>query len=251
MPTGPAATADEISESLRNMIERVADAKFTQEMAQRGQVAAGVIAERGAEVGDRASEVWRDTRPLRQDAADAVVKAGGEAARWSDRTWRSSLRPMLRDLWKQRTLAAGAAGAVVPAGKEIVDTAAARLGLRERTERRHWGTFFVGLILGAVGGAIVAMLVTPKRGSEIRREIGARADDVREDLAGRAKDADWMPIFQRDETGNGNGEAALADATGSVNEAAADAGASADRAADDTADAINEAYDSVDRETSI
>ena len=37
MPTGPASTADDIADSIKASIERVADAKFTQEMAQRGQ----------------------------------------------------------------------------------------------------------------------------------------------------------------------------------------------------------------------
>ncbi len=244
MPTGPAATADDITESIRSFIDRVADAQVTQEMAKRGQTVAGLIAERGAEVGDRATDAWRETRPLRQDAADAVLRAGGEAARWSDRTWRSSLRPLMRDLWKRRTLAMGAAGAAVPAGKELVDTAAARLGLRERTERRHWGVFFLGIVLGAIGGAIAAMLFTPKRGSEIRREIGSRADVVRDEIASRAKDADWMPIFQRENGTNG------ADVTASLSEAAADTGHASESAAADSAEAIGEATDAIDRETS-
>lgn len=244
MPTGPAATADDITESIRSFIDRVADAKVTQEMAQRGQSVAGVLAERGAEVGDRAADAWRETRPLRQDAADAVVRAGGEAARWSDRTWRSSMRPLVRDLWKRRTLAMGAAGAAVPVGKELVDTAAARLGLRERTERRHWGMFFTGMVLGAIGGAIAAMLFTPKRGSEIRREISSRADGVRDEIASRAKDADWMPIFQRENGTNG------ADTTASLDEAAADNGLPVEPATADHAEPIGESPEGVDRETS-
>ncbi|MEO5987105.1 MAG: YtxH domain-containing protein [Candidatus Limnocylindria bacterium] len=244
MPTGPAATADDITESIRSFIDRVTDANVTREMAKRGQTVAGLLAERGAEVGDRATDAWRETRPLRQDAADAVVRAGGEAARWSDRTWRSSVRPMVRDLWKRRTLAMGAAGAALPVGKELVDTAAARLGLRERTERRHWGMFFGGLILGAIGGAIAAMLFTPKRGSEIRREIGSRADGVRDEIASRAKEADWMPIFQRENGSNG------AETTASVTEAAADTGHAAESSTPDRAEPISEAPDSVDRETS-
>ncbi len=55
MPTGPAATADDITESIRSFIDRVADAKVTQEMAKRGQSVADVLAERGTEVGDRAA----------------------------------------------------------------------------------------------------------------------------------------------------------------------------------------------------
>lgn len=247
MPTRPAATADDISDSISKLIDRVADAKVTQEMARRGQSVAGILAERGAEVGDRAFEAWRDSESLRRDAAKTVSRAGNDAVKWSDHTWRSSLRPLFRDLWKKRTVAMGAAGAAVPVGRELVDTAAERLGLRERTERRHWGAFFFGLLLGAIGGAVVAMLTTPKRGSEIRRELGARADEVREEITTRARDAEWVPMFQREDHTNGGG--ATADANGSISEAAAEAGDRADQAADETAEAINEAYDSVDRET--
>ncbi len=247
MATRPAATADEITDSIRSLIDRVADAKVTQEMARRGQSVASILAERGAEVGDLAAEAWRDSKPIRRDAAEAVTRASGDAARWSDKTWKSSLRPLVRDLWSRRTLAMGAAGAAVPAGRELVDTAAVRLGIKERTESRHWGMFFLGLLLGALGGAVAAMLTTPKRGAEIRREIGARADEVREEISTRARDADWVPIFQRDEPMNGS------EVTDSVREGVAEAGTdveqAADEAADEAAEAISESFDSAERET--
>jgi gas vesicle protein len=263
MPTGPASTADEIAESIRTLIDRVADAKFTQEMARRGQDAAGVLAERGAEVGDRAAVAWRDAEPMRRDAAKRLSRATDDAARWSDRTWRRAIRPALRDLWSRRTIALGAAGAAVPAGRELVDTAAVRLGLRQQ-EERHWGAFFLGLLLGAIGGAIAALLLAPKRGDEMRREVSVKADEVRRELATRAdeiatkaKDAEWVPIFQRD-ADETNGQpiepaGAVTAATESVQEGAAEAGSTAGEAAEQTADeaaeAINESYDTVDRES--
>jgi len=253
MPTGPASTADEIAETIRSLIDRVADAKLTQEMAKRSQDVAEILAERGAGVGERASEAWRDSQPMRRDAAKSIARASGEAARWSDRTWRKSLRPMLNDLWKRRTLAIGAAGAAVPVGRELVDSTAVRLGLRERQERRHWGAFFFGLVIGAAAGAIAAMLTTPKRGSEMRHELSVKAEEVRTELSARAKEAEWVPIFQRDEPTNGNATDTFADASGSVQEAAAEAGSGVDEAADqvaaDTAESISETYDTVDRES--
>jgi gas vesicle protein len=225
---------------------------------------AEVLAERGAEVGDRASVAWRDARPLRRDAAKRLSRATEDATRWSDRTWRQAIRPALRDLWTRRTLALGAAGAAVPAGRELVDTAAVRLGLRQQ-EERHWGTFFLGLLLGAVGGAIAALLLAPKRGDEMRRELTVKADEMRHELATRAdeiatkaKDAEWVPIFQRDTVDTTNGRNTepseiVADATGSIQEAATEAGPagaeSADRAGEEAAEAINESYDAVDRES--
>lgn len=247
MPTGPASTADEIADSIRSLIDRVADAKLTQEMARRGQEMAGIVAERGAEVGDRASEAWRDSRPLRRDAAKRAARASADAAHWSNQTWRSSLRPMLKDLWKRRTLAIGAAGAAVPAAQELVDSAAVRLGLREREEQRHWGAFFLGLLIGAAAGAIAALLTTPKRGDEMRRELAVKADEVRNEISARAKESEWVPIFQNGQPTNGNADN-LADPSGSVQEAAATGGSAAEEPATETAEAINEAYDTVDRE---
>jgi gas vesicle protein len=248
MPTRPARTADEITDNIRALVDRVVDAKLTQEWTQRGQELADTLAERG-------SEAWRDTKPIRRDAAKRVSRAADDTARWSTRTWRKTLMPALDDLWKRRTLAVGAAGAAIPAGREIVDTAAERLGLKQR-EERHWGAFFLGLLLGAAAGAVVAMLTTPKRGSEMRRELGVRADEI----ATKAKD-EWVPMFQREGatgTTNGHGVEALPGeslsgaATANMQEGAAAGGAAgadaADTAASEAADAINDAYDGVDRE---
>ena len=246
MPTSTARASDDITDSIKLLIDRVVDARLTQELTRRGQEVAGVIADRGSDVTELANEAWRDSRPMRRDAAKRLSRATGDATKWSDRTWRKQLRPFLKDLWKQRTLAAGAAGAAVPAGRELVDTAAIRLGLRQR-EERHWGAFFLGLILGAVGGAVVALLTTPKRGDEVRRELTTRADE----LATKARD-EWVPLFQ---SGQSNGHATagtLPAADSSLEDAAAEAGAAsgevADQAADDTAGLINESYDSVERE---
>jgi gas vesicle protein len=244
MPTSPASrTADDIADNIRSLIDRLVDAKFTQEMTKRGQDVAESLAERG-------NEAWRESRPIRRDAAKRLARATDDAAKWSDHTWRRSLRPLLKDLWKQRTLAAGAAGAAVPAGRELVDTAASRLGIRRRQEERHWGAFFLGLLLGAAAGAIVALLTTPKRGDEMRHELGTRADE----LATKARD-EWVPLFQNEPT-NGHADVAstpISDASSTLEEAAAEAGAAsgeaADQAAADTAEAINESYDTVDRES--
>lgn len=245
MPKGPAKTADDITDSIRSVIDRMVDASFTQELAKRGQDVAELLAERGAEFGSIANEAWRDSRPMRRDAAKRFTRATNDATNWSDRTWRKSVRPTLKDLWKRRTLALGAAGAAVPAGRELMDTAASRLHLKQR-EERHWGSFFLGLLLGAAAGAIVAMLTTPKRGSEMRQELGARADEI----ATKAKDADWVPIFQRDDGTNGR---ELATESVNLPDGAAEAGAASgetvDQAATDTPEAINESYDSVDRES--
>ncbi|HEX7172734.1 MAG TPA: hypothetical protein VF365_09035 [Candidatus Limnocylindria bacterium] len=251
MPSPATRTADDIADTVKTLIDRMVDARFTQEMAKRGQDVAELLAERGSEVGSVANEAWRDSGPIRRDAARKLTRASADAARWSDQRWRRSLRPMLKDLWKRRTLAVGAAGAAVPAGRELVDTAAARLGIRQRQEERHWGAFFLGLLLGAAAGAIVALLTTPKRGDEMRHELGAKADGI----ATKARD-EWVPIFQSGETTNGHADAAadaIGDASANLGEAAAEAGAAsgevADQAATDTAEAINESYDAVDRES--
>ena len=100
MPTGPARTADDLTETIRALVDRVADAKLTQEMARRGQDVAGLLAERGEELGTMANEAWRDSRPMRRDAAKRLSRATTDASKWSDQTWRTALRPALKDLWK-------------------------------------------------------------------------------------------------------------------------------------------------------
>ena len=265
--------ADTIADSIKSMIDRVVDAELTREIARRGQDVAGIIADRGADVADRASDAWRDTRDVRRDAAKRVSQATGEAAKRSDSVWRDAIAPTFKDLWKRRTVAAGAAGAAVPAGRELLESAAVRLGLRERKreeERRRWGVFFLGLVLGAAAGAVAALLTTPKRGSEVRRELGARADELATRAREVAKEADWMPVFQReDDSGNGHGISTAVEtktvapavrkpraSRATLQSAAADSGAVApnaasgdagERAASDAAGAINDAYD-VERE---
>jgi len=246
MPTGTARTADDIAENIRTLVDRMADAKLTQELAKRGHDVAD-------EVGSFANEAWRESRPMRRDARKAILRGVRDVSKWSDRTWKRTVRPALKDLWKQRTVAIGAAGAAIPATQAVIDDTAVRLGIKQ--EKRHWGAFFLGLLLGAAAGAIVALLTAPKRGSEMRDELGTRA----EELAARAKD-DWVPIFQRDTNGAGDvlagetsAEATIGDAATSVQEGAAEAGSAtgdaAEEAASETAEAINEAFDSVDRET--
>lgn len=250
MPKGrPASTADDIADNIRSLIDRVVDTKFTQEMAQRGQDIAAAIADRGAEVSAVAGEAWREAGPARRDAAKRLSRAGNDARKFSDETWRKNLRPALRDLWKQRTVALGAAAAAVPASRELVDSASERLGLKRR-EERHWGMFFLGLLLGAAAGAVVALLTTPKRGSEMRQELVTRADEI----ATKAKDAEWTPLFQRDANGEMERAAdSLADAGLNLEDAAAEGGAAtgaaAEQAASDTAEAISEAYDTPERES--
>lgn len=227
MATKAAPAAEDLTETIRGLVDRVVDAQITQELVKRG-----------TEAGALANEAWRDSKPMRRDAAKALSRASDDAAKWS----RSNLQPLLKDLWSRRTLALGAAGAAVPAGRELVDNAAVALGVKRR-EERHWGSFFLGLLLGVAAGAIAAMLTTPKRGSEMRRELTDRADD----LATKARD-EWVPIFERATTGNGHVEQTLDD----VSEAAADAGSTVgtagDQAADATAEAIDEAYNATERE---
>lgn len=230
MATGPnTITAEEITDTIRSLVDRVVDSKLSQDVTRRG-----------AEMGAMANEAWRESESMRRDAARAIARAGDDAATWS----RRSLQPWLREMWKRRGLALGAAGAAVPVGREIADAAAIRLGLRQREEARHWGAFFFGLVLGVVGGAIVAMLTTPKRGSELREELGTRADEI----ATRARQ-EWVPMFERVASGNGH----ATDAIGDLADAAADAGGtsadSIESEADATAEAVSDTAGAVERET--
>lgn len=229
MATSQTRTADDIADSIRSLVDRLVDTRVSQQMTRRGQEVAAVLGERSAEVGELAGEAWRDSAPMRRDAAKRLAVARRDAARWSDRTWRRTVRPHMKDLWNQRTVAVGAAGAAVPVGRELVDTAAVRLGIRQRREERHWAAFFLGLVLGGIAGAVAALLTAPKRGEEMRQELSARADE----LATRARD-EWVPLFQGGSSTNGHTTSAPQPADG---------GAVAGSAAAGTADALGAGAD--------
>ena len=199
MGTRPADTAEDISTNVRAIVERVLEADVTDAIAQRGRELAAVVGEATEAAVERAGVTWRDTAPVRSEAIKTARRAGREAGRWGNRTWRKELRPLARDLWKRRTVAMGAAGAAIPAGRGLAETAADRLGLKQR-EERHWGAFFLGLVLGIAGGVIAALLTAPKRGSELREELADRAQTAVEVVGEKAQAVadDWVPLFQRD-----------------------------------------------------
>lgn len=211
--------ADQVTTTARSMVERLLDPKIQDNVTKRSRALMTAIAEAAQTASDRAAGGWRDAEPIRRDAA----RAGRDALRWGSRAWRQEMLPGLTQLWDKRTVALGAAGAAVPVARELIDDAAVRMGIRARREQRHWGSFFVGLLLGAAGGLIAAILTAPKAGRQMRDELAVTAKDAatraREvastgarEVATRAREVaesagDWVPIFQRPEAdGELNGE---------------------------------------------
>jgi gas vesicle protein len=202
MASGPAKMADELPDNIRAIIDRVLEADIRKQISERGRDLSSMLAEGTTAAADRAYEMWRESAPARRDAMKTV-----------DRTWRREIRPTLRDLWKRRSVAIGAAGAAVPVGRELVESAAARLRREQRREQRHWGAFFLGLLIGAAAGAVVALLTTPKPGRQMRAELAtkasevqSRAEEVGQQIANRARETDWAPLFEREgEKTNGAG----------------------------------------------
>ena len=208
----PANTADDISTNVKTFIDKVLEADITDTVAQRSREIAAAVGDATESAMDRASDTWRESAPIRREAIKNVQRASRDAGKWGNRAWRKDLEPKVRDLWKRRAVALGAAGAAIPAGRELAESAAERLGLKQR-EERHWGAFFLGLLLGAAGGVIVALLTAPKRGSELREELVERAQDaagvVTEKAQAVAESAgEWVPLFQRE--GAETADAALA-----------------------------------------
>jgi gas vesicle protein len=222
----PTASAEDISGSVKAFVDKILDAEMADTLAKRGREIAAAVGDATEAAVERASETWQDTAPLRKDAVKSVLRASDDATRWGTRTWRKELRPLVKDLWKRRTVAIGAAGAAIPAGRGLVDTAAQRIGLKQR-EERHWGSFFFGMLLGAAAGVIAALLTAPKRGSELRDELAVKAQAAAEVATQKAQQAvevvgekaqavagDWVPLFQRDDANGGlNGHGEVADAT--------------------------------------
>ncbi len=189
MASAPSRTAEDISHSVKALMDKVIEADVAEQVSRTSRDIAVALTDAGSTAADRASEAWKESAPVRRDAAKAIRRARRDAATWWQRTWRKEIQPGARDLWKPRAVALSTAGAAVPAGRELVDEAAVRLGLKRR-EERHWGAFFLGLIVGAAAGAIIALLTTPKPGAEMRDELAAKAREAGE----------WVPMFQREET---------------------------------------------------
>ena len=196
--------ADEPSTRVRSMVEKLLEADMADQLAQRSREIAVAVSEASDNVTHRAEEAWKDSAPQRREAEKAARHAARDAMRWGRRTWQHDLRPELRKLWKQRKVAIAAAGAAIPAGRELVEDAAARAGIRERREKRHWTAFFLGILIGAAAGAVVAILTTPKPGRQMRDDLAEKARDAADKAREAAGGAgEWVPLFQREEEVNG------------------------------------------------
>jgi YtxH-like protein len=203
--------ADQVTTNARSMVERLFDPKVQDNVTKRARALVAALGDAAEMTSERAASGWRDAEPIRRDAA----KAGREALSWGSRTWQQDMLPGLTRLWNKRTVALGAAGAAVPVARELIDDAAVRMGIRARREQRHWGSFFIGLLLGAAAGLIAAILTAPKAGRQMRDELAVTAKDAAtrarevastgaKEVAARARDAaeaagEWVPIFQRPE----------------------------------------------------
>jgi gas vesicle protein len=191
--------ADEVPTRVRSIVEKVLEADVTDQITKRGQELARAVSQATDSVSQRAEEAWHDSAPQRRDAQKAARIASRDAMRWGRRTWQRDVGPSLRDLWGRRTAAMAAAGVAIPAGRELIDDAAVRMGIRKRREQRHWTAFFLGLLIGAAAGAVVAMLTTPKPGREMRDDLAERAREAAERAREAAGSSDWVPLFQRPE----------------------------------------------------
>jgi hypothetical protein len=188
--------AEDVSTGLRQVVERVLEADVTDQIARRGREIAASVSEATDAVAERAAKAWNESEPQRREAEKSMRQASREAVGWSRETWKKQLRPTLKELWSRRSAAVGATAAAIPVGRELVEDAAVRLGVRKRREGRHWMAFFLGLLIGAAAGAVVAMLTTPKPGREMRDELAVKARDA----ADKAREGagDWVPLFQRE-----------------------------------------------------
>ena len=202
--------ADQVT-TAKSIVDRLFDPKVQDEVTKRSRALMAAIGEAAETASERAATGWRDAEPIRKDA----VRAGRDALRWGNRAWQKDLLPGLNRLWSKRTVALGAAGAAVPVARELIDDAAVRMGIRARHEQRHWGSFFIGLLVGAAAGLVAAILTAPKAGREMRDELTETAKEAatkaREvastgahEVATRAREVaasagEWVPIFQRPE----------------------------------------------------
>lgn len=197
MASQPSKTADELTTAIRSLVDKALESKTREQIAARSREVAAAIAETAGTAAEHASEIandmWRDSAPQRRDAMKSADRMRRDAYKWGRKAWLKQLQPALRNAWSRRAAAIGAAGLAVPASRELVDQARIRLGIRQREERR-WRFFFLGLLIGAVGGAIAALLTAPRPGREVRDELATRAREAANNAG------EWVPIFQREGT---------------------------------------------------
>lgn len=196
--------AEDVAAGLRQAVERVLEADVTDQIARRGREIAASVNEATESVSARAAKAWSESEPQRREAEKNMRRASRDAMRWSRRTWKKDVRPALKDLWGRRGPAVAATAAAVTVGREAAEDTAVRLGIIKERERRRWGAFFFGILLGTIAGAVVAMLTTPKPGTAMRDELSVRARDAADkarDAADKARNGagEWMPLFQRED----------------------------------------------------
>jgi gas vesicle protein len=188
--------ADELTTAIKSLVDRALESTVREQVAARGKEVAAAIAETATTVAGRtseaATEAWRETSPRREEAARAADRMRRDAMQWGQATWGSQLRPALLRAWRKRAMALGAAGGALPISKELVEEAKIRLGMQQRRqEERRWRTFFLGMVVGAIAGALVAILTAPRPGRETRDRIASRAREAAEGAG------EWAPLFQR------------------------------------------------------
>ena len=195
MASQPSKTADELTTAIRSLVDKALESQTREQIAARSREVAAAIAETAGTAAERATEIandmWRDSAPQRRDAVKSADRIRRDAYKWGRKAWIKQLQPALRNAWSRRAAAIGAAGLAVPASRELVDQARIRLGIRQREERR-WRFFFLGLVIGAIGGAITALLTAPRPGREVRDELASRAREAANNAG------EWVPIFQRE-----------------------------------------------------
>jgi len=199
--TGSTSDRLRLPDEWQAFMDRMARKDVPEEVAQRGQALADAIAQAAEEAAQRASIAWRESQPVRREVARTIERQGRQVGKWSRQVWRQDIQPGLRRAWNRRTVALGAAGAAVPAGRQLIEEAASELGLRPRQDR-HRGSFFAGILLGALTGALVAILTAPKSGRETRDDLASRAREAAE-AAG-----EWIPVSTPSTNGNGGTGAA-------------------------------------------
>jgi YtxH-like protein len=224
-----ARSADELTAAIRSLVDRAMESEARDRVASRGREVAAALMNAGELARERAGEAWQESEPARLEATRTARRAGRKAWSWGLRAWDRRVRPTLREQLRRRGTAIAAASLTVPTSEELIRTARQRLGL-ERREVHRWRYFAVGVLIGAIAGAIAALLTAPRPGREVRNELGARAREAAttaREAAGTA--GEWAPLFQR---------ASMEDTDVQL---AADGGTGADgEPADEAAEAIEE-----------
>ena len=82
-----AKTAEELTAAIRSLVDKALESQVREQIVARGRDLASTLTSAGESAAERAGEAWRESEPMRRDAADAALRASRDTVSWGRRRW--------------------------------------------------------------------------------------------------------------------------------------------------------------------